>query len=49
MNEKQKVQSQIAELVKLIQFERNRPTLTVPQLEALKEALANALEGLKQA
>lgn len=49
MNEKQRVQSEIAVLMKLIQFERNRPTLTVPQLEKLKESLSNTLEGLKLA
>lgn len=47
MNEKQRVQSEIAQLIKMIQFERNRPTLTVPQLEMLKQALSNALEGLR--
>lgn len=47
MNEKQKVQGEIADLIKMIQFERNRPTLTVPQLIELKRALTTALEGLK--
>lgn len=47
MNEKQQIQSEIAKLVKQIQFERNRPSLTVPQLQKLKEQLLEVLASLK--
>lgn len=47
MNEKQQVQSRVAILIKLIQFERNRPTLTLSQLAELETNLTRALELLK--
>lgn len=47
MNDKQKEQSEIAEAIKMINFERNRPTLTVHQLQKLKESLQSALKDLQ--
>jgi hypothetical protein len=46
MNDKQVAQSEIAALIKLIQFERNRPTLTHSQLLELREKLQEALNEL---
>lgn len=43
MNEKQVVHSEIAKLIKQIQFERNHPNLTQQQLLKLQEVLKEAL------